>query len=83
MFSFHPIRSEIRDVMDKYVGIVRSEEGLEIAKKIIGRHFKNLSKTLVHSHYYYETLNMATTAMMIIEAAIKRKESVGCHYRVN
>lgn len=83
MFSFHPIRSEIRDVMDKYVGIVRSEEGLEIAKKIIGRHFKNLSKTLVHSHYYYETLNMATTAMMIIEAAINRKESVGCHYRVN
>ena len=65
-YEFKSVRVEIRDVMEKYVGIVRTTEGLEIAKKIIGRHYRNLSKTLVASHYYYETLNMATTAMLII-----------------
>ena len=82
-YEFKSVRVEIRDIMEKYVGIVRTTEGLEIAKKIIGRHYRNLSKTLVASHYYYETLNMATTAMLIIEAAIARKESVGCHYRID
>lgn len=82
-YEFKSVRVEIRDVMEKYVGIVRTTEGLDIAKKIIGRHYKNLSKTLVASHYYYETLNMATTAMQIIEAALARKESVGCHYRID
>ena len=82
-YEFKSVRVEIRDIMEKYVGIVRTTEGLEIAKKIISRHYRNLSKTLVASHYYYETLNMATTAMLIIEAAIARKESVGCHYRID
>ncbi len=82
-YDFKSVRVEIRGIMEKYVGIVRTTEGLEIAKKIIERHYKNLSKTLVASHYYYETLNMATTALLIIQAAIERKESVGCHYRIN
>ncbi len=82
-YEFKSVRVEIRDVMEKYVGIVRTKDGLDIAYKIINRHYKNLSKTLVHSHYYYETLNMATTAKLIIEAAMARKESIGCHYRVD
>ena len=69
--------------MDKYVSIVRTEEGLDIAKKIIERHYKNLKKINVLSRYYFETLNMATVALIVINAAIKRKESIGCHYRVN
>lgn len=82
-YDFKAIRVEIRDVMEKYVGIVRSSEGLDLAKKIISKHFNNLSKTIVHSHYYYETLNMATTSLLIINAAINRKESIGCHYRID
>ena len=35
------------------------------------------------SRYYYETLNMATCALLIIEAAINRKCSLGSHYRLN
>ena len=82
-FNFKSIRVEIRDIMDKYVSIVRTEEGLDIAKKIIERHYKNLKKINVLSRYYFETLNMATVALIVINAAIKRKESIGCHYRVN
>lgn len=82
-FNFKSIRVEIRDIMDKYVSIVRTEEGLEIAKKIISRHYNNLKKINVMSRYYFETLNMATVALIVIDAAIKRKESIGCHFRVN
>ncbi|MGM9971122.1 MAG: L-aspartate oxidase [Anaeroplasmataceae bacterium] len=82
-FNFKAIRVEIRDIMDKYVSIVRTEEGLDIAKKIISRHYNNLKKINVMSRYYFETLNMATVALLVINAAIARKESIGCHYRVN
>jgi aspartate oxidase len=32
---------------------------------------------------YYRALNIATVGLLIINAAIERKESIGCHYRVN
>ncbi len=82
-FNFKSIRVEIRDVMDKYVSIVRTKEGLDIAKKIIVRHYNNLNKINVLSRYYIETLNMATCALLVIEAAIKREDSLGCHYRID
>ncbi len=82
-FNFKSIRVEIRDIMDKYVSIVRTSDGLDIAKKIIERHYNNLKKINVLSRYYFETLNMATVALIIINCAIARKESIGCHYRVN
>lgn len=82
-FNFKSIRVEIRDIMDKYVSIVRTSDGLDIAKKIIERHYNNLKKINVRSRYYFETLNMATCALIVINAAIARKESIGCHYRVN
>ncbi len=82
-FNFKSIRVEIRDTMDKYVQIVRTEEGLNLAKKIIERHYKNLKKINVMSRYYFETLNMATVALIIIDAALSRNESIGCHCRLN
>jgi L-aspartate oxidase len=83
LFNFRDIRQDIRDTMTKYVFIVRKEEGLKEAKKIIETHLNNLSKIQVFSRYYYETLNMCETAMLIINAALQRKESIGCHFRLN
>ncbi len=82
-YNFKDIRVDIRDTMSKYVFIVRKEEGLLLAKKIISNHLNNLKKIKVFSRYYYETLNMATVAMLIIDAAIERKESLGCHFRLD
>ncbi len=82
-YNFKSIRVEIREIMDKYVSIVRTPEGLEIARNIIEKHYHNLMKLEVMSRYYYETLNMATCALLIINAAIARKESIGSHYRIN
>ena len=82
-YNFKAIRTEIREIMDKYVSIVRTKEGLEIAKKIIETHYKNLIQLEVMSRYYYETLNMVTCALIIINAAISRPKSIGCHYIIN
>lgn len=82
-YNFKDIRVDIRDTMSKYVFIVRKSDGLNLAQKIISKHLDNLKKIKVFSRYYYETLNMATVALLIIDAAIKRKESLGCHFRLD
>ena len=82
-FNFKSIRVEIREIMDKYVSIVRTTRGLEIAKERIDTHYNNLKKIHVLSRYYYETLNMATCAKLIVDAALARTESVGSHFRIN
>lgn len=81
--SYHPIREEIRNTMSKYVFIVRDEEGLKLALTIINRHYKNLCKHPFTTVDYYRTLNIATVAKLITEAALARKESIGCHLRIN
>ena len=82
-YNFKSIRTEIREVMDKYVSIVRTKDGLELAKKIIGTHYKNLMKIDVMSRYYFETLNMVTCALIITNQALQRPKSIGCHFRIN
>ncbi len=82
-YSYQLTRQEIRDVLSKYVGIVRSEEGLLLAKNIVEKHYQNLLKHRVNSKNYYKALNISTVALNIIDSALARKESVGCHYRIN
>lgn len=82
-YNFKSIRVEIRQIMDKYVSIVRTPEGLELAKGIIETHYNNLKKIHVLSRYYFETLNIVTCAQLIVNAAISRTESIGSHYRIN
>lgn len=82
-YNYHPIREEIRDTMSKYVFVVRDSEGLNLAKSIIDRHYKNLCKYPFTTVDYYRALNIATVAKLITEAALARKESIGCHLRIN
>lgn len=82
-YNYHPIREEIRDTMNKYVFIVRDTEGLQLAQRIIERHYKNLCKFPFTTVDYYRALNIATVAKLITDAAEARKESIGCHLRIN
>ncbi|MGI6709933.1 MAG: L-aspartate oxidase [Bacilli bacterium] len=82
-FSYHNVRTDVRNLMDKYVGVVRTKEGLEIALNIINKHYENIIKHPFLTYDYFRALNVITVAKLITEAALKRDQSMGCHYRVN
>ncbi len=76
----------IRRTMWNYVGIVRSSKRLELAKQ----RMEDIAME-IEQHYkdYYVTQNMVELrnitwiALMIIHAALKRKESRGLHYIID
>ncbi|XMB67186.1 L-aspartate oxidase [Mycoplasmatota bacterium zrk1] len=78
--SYRPVKIEIAEIMDKYVGVIRTKDQLEIAKKIVKKHLENLKRNPNNSKNYYQVLNIATSAYLVIESAIARPKSIGCHY---
>lgn len=68
--------------MDEHVSIVRNTEGLSLTLKVLEDIYKNLIKYPNLTKTYYETLNLATTALLITKQALERKDSLGCHLRI-
>ena len=81
-YNYKPIRKKIGDYMDEHVSIVRNEQGLKLTKKTLEQIKHNLEKYPNLTKYYYETLNMVQTALLITKSAIAREESIGCHLRI-
>ncbi len=81
-YSYHNVREEIRNTMSQYVFIVRKTDELEMALKVINKHYDNLKKHPFTTVDYYRALNIATVAKEITESALARKESIGCHLRI-
>jgi L-aspartate oxidase len=81
-YNYKPIRKKIGDYMDEHVGIVRRTDGLQMTKQMLDTVIRNLLKYPNQTKNYYETLNLATTARIITEQALERKESIGCHLRI-
>lgn len=73
------IKETIKEVMSKYVFAFRSEKRLSKAFEIIKEVNQKLNKYSGHNKEYYECANMAVTAYLIIDAALKRKKSLGSH----
>lgn len=73
------VRQKIKKIMWNYVGIVRTEKGLDKAlKKLmeLKENFHPVSNKIKE----FETQNLLEVAILITKAAIKRKKSLGCHF---
>jgi L-aspartate oxidase len=77
------LKDELRCTMSKYVGAIRTPNGLEKAKQIIGGIFSKIENSRIYNTDEYELYNMCQVALDVISSAIDRKESVGAHYIVN
>ncbi|MGD0283834.1 MAG: hypothetical protein ABSB95_15915 [Dissulfurispiraceae bacterium] len=66
--------------MWKNVGIIRSETSLQDALERLSE-WKFIPDMDFASRRDNELKNMLTVALIITEAALRRKESVGAHYR--
>jgi len=74
------IKTKLRKIMWERVGIIRCEKSLLVAKDFIDSY-----RWIINSQFCrkeeIELKNMLTTAMIITESAIRRKCSIGAHYR--
>ncbi len=70
----------IRDAMTDYANAVRTPSGLRKGAQIISILREKYDNLELMSKEAYEVCNMTTTAELVFEAAIARKESVGAHY---
>ncbi len=75
-----------RRVMWDYVGIVRSDERLELARKRMGQirdTVEDLSTEYGLSFDVIELRNIALVSSLVIESAMRRTESRGLHYNAD
>ena len=79
--SYH--RTALRSAMSKYVGVLRTPDGLNSASRILNTLSSNMSGAVVPTRKAFEATNMLTIAMAVVEAAKTRTESRGCHRRTD
>ncbi len=82
-YNYKPIRKKIGDYMEEHVHIVRRTDGMTLTAAVLDTIYRNLLRYPNLTKAYYETLNMVTTAKIITAQALARKESLGCHLRIN
>ena len=75
-------RKSLQELMWEYVGIIRTEAGLRQCLSELNA-MKLSDEAQAFTIEELEFLNMIETGIMIVEAALRRKKSAGCHYRVD
>ncbi|MEK9132703.1 MAG: L-aspartate oxidase [Patescibacteria group bacterium] len=81
--SAKKLRTQLRKTMWNFVGIIRSQKSLLQATNELKKITAQLQKMRTTSKEILELKNMALAASLITKAALARKKSLGCHYRVN
>ena len=79
--SYH--RAALRNAMSKYVGVLRTPDGLEAASAILRTLADNASAAVVPTRKAFEATNMLTIATAVVAVAKARTESRGCHRRTD
>jgi len=79
--DYDSIASEIRFITTLNCGIIRNEKSLIDSYERISIMQSNIEKTILKTKKEIEAYNMVLVAKEIAGAAIRRKESIGAHFR--
>lgn len=82
-FDFEGTRKKVQHLMDMWAGIVRNKESMENALMEISAIEKEINRTCPKDRFEIETVNIVQISVEILKAALKRKKSVGSHYRID
>ena len=74
------LRDELRSVNTKYIGPVRTTEGMKYALDYFEKRMQELDDTYTDTLYAMELYNMTEFSYLAAKGAYERKESVGAHY---
>ncbi len=79
------LKQEIKHLMWQYAGIIRKrslikQEAIPQMQKIITKLFQLSQNKTLTNQTLTETENMAKVGLLILQAANKRKKSLGCHF---
>ena len=77
------ITESIKGLMNEHAGIERNEKDMIMALCQINQYIRLLENSSLETTKEMEAINIASIAALILKAAIRRKESVGSHYRVD
>ncbi len=69
---------QVKELMDQYVNVIRTQKGLEQAREVI-QGLEDQFEDGIHL-INAESRNIVNVARLIIESALRRKESRGLHY---
>lgn len=78
--DLNEMRAYLRRTMWDYVGIIRSEQSLLKAKDAVNSMF-DITTLRLNTRSGIELQNMLIVSMLVIDSALKRKKSVGAHFR--
>ena len=78
--NYELLRKTIQQLMSEHCHVIRNMPGLQVALKQISEIHALLEAIYDDSGDYLETLNIATVAKTIVEAALKRPDSIGSHF---
>ncbi|MDF2532981.1 MAG: nadB [Clostridia bacterium] len=77
------IKESIKKLMNDHAGIERNEKDMTMALSQINEFIEQLENSSLEMAAAMETINIAYIAALILKSAIRRKESVGSHYRID
>lgn len=77
------VKSEIQNIMTKYVGIIRDRGGLLYAKDKINEYYNAVKDMENHGIEDFELQNIILLSKLVVESALEREESRGAHYRMD
>jgi L-aspartate oxidase len=77
------LRSEVRSLMSKHVGVLRTPDGLARAARELDALSRSITPGIEVTQRSIEATNLLSVATAVVASALSREESRGCHQRTD